>query len=126
MADETPTPDAFQQATMSQLTGVLKLLLTAAGASLVQQGILDQGTMTELSTGIAALIVAFLWMIWARRLTGILKSASAALGDKGVIIGPKAIADRLPANVVPSIEEAATVAPGLLKGAPASEPAAGL
>ncbi|MCJ2084569.1 hypothetical protein MKK88_00980 [Methylobacterium sp. E-005] len=113
MSDETPTPSAFEQATMSQATGTLKLILAAAGASLVQNGYLDQGSETEIASGIATLFVALAWVLWSRRKDGILKAASRVLGRDGAIITDQATANKLPSNVVSTMEEAEKVAPAI-------------
>jgi len=99
--DDIPTPSAFEQATMSQASGTLRLILGAAGGWLVNRGYSDQGSMNEIVSGLATLLVAFAWVLWSRRKTGILKSASRAIGSDGVIIvSDQATADKLPSNVV--------------------------
>jgi hypothetical protein len=112
MADQTPMPDAFQQATINQLTGLLKLLLMSLGTYLVQKGFLDAQSMPEIVTGVATLLVTIGWMLYARRANGILKAASNVLDGKGAIIAPQAMADK---NVVPSVEAASRV-PGITQG----------
>jgi hypothetical protein len=112
MSDDTPAPNAFEQATINQLTGVLKLLLMSGGTYLVQKGILEQQDMAEIAAGLAAVLVSFGWMIYARRANGVVKAAANVLDGKGVIVAPPAMAEKLPSNVVGSITEASRV-PGV-------------
>jgi hypothetical protein len=99
--DDIPTPSVFEQATMSQASGTLRLILAVGGTWLVNHGYGDQGSMNEIVSGLATLLVAFAWVIWSRRKTGLYKAASRALGSDGVIIvSDQATADKLPNNVV--------------------------
>jgi len=112
MSDQTPAPSAFEQATMSQATGTLKLILAAGGMWLVNHGYLDQGSETEIAGGLAALAVAWIWVLWSRRRNGVLKAAAHALDGNGVIVTDQATADKLPGNVVGSLDAASRV-PGV-------------
>lgn len=99
--DDIPTPSAFEQATMSQASGIFRLILAMGGTWLVNHGYGDQGSMNEIVSGLATILVSILWVLWSRRKTGILKSASRAIGSDGVIIvSDQATADKLPSNVV--------------------------
>ena len=105
--DDIPTPSAFEQATMSQASGTLRLILGAAGGWLIQRGYVDQGSWAEIASGIATLVVAWLWVLWSRRKTGVLKAASRAIGSDGVIIvSNQETADKLPSNVVGPLDGA--------------------
>ena len=106
MSDDIPTPSAFEQATMSQASGTLKLVLAMGGTWLVNRGYGDQGSMNEIVSGLATILVSFLWVLWSRRKTGVLKAASRVLGENGVIVTDQATADKLPSNVVGPLDGA--------------------
>ena len=95
----------------------LRVLAMVVGGFAVGHGWVSQesfDTVTEPATfaalcgGLAAIVAAG-YAIRSKTKFRILKDASKTLGDDGVIVAPPKLADKLPKNVVGSVEEAGTV-----------------
>lgn len=92
--------------TVTQISTAVRQLLLFAGGFIVAKGWVSDDQLQIIVPAVITLGVAA-YGIWKRREAGIYKSAADALGDKGVIIAPKEIAEKLPSNVVSSLAQAA-------------------
>ncbi len=81
----------------------------------------DPTTFATLLLAVATIGTAAYGVYTKTRLR-ILKDASKTLGNEGVIVAPADIADKLPKNVVPTVEEAEKVAPVRLRKHRTSRP----
>jgi hypothetical protein len=97
--------------TVTQISTAFRQLLLFAGGFAVAKGWLSDDQLQIIVPAVITVGVAA-YGVWKRRPAGLVKSAAHALDGKGAIIAPQEMADRLPGNVVGSVDAASRV-PGV-------------
>jgi O-antigen/teichoic acid export membrane protein len=97
--------------TLTQISTAFRQILLFAGGFAVAKGWLSDDQLATVVPAVVTLGIAA-YGIWKRRTAGLVKSAARAIDGTGAIIVPQAMADKLPGNVVGSVEAASRV-PGI-------------
>jgi hypothetical protein len=98
-----------------QTISAIRILMIAGGTWLGNHGYgnakdfaaVSDPAVIEAIAGLGLALGGGIWSLVSRTRIGVLKTASKVLGDKGVIVTDPETAAQLPANVVPSLAQAA-------------------
>jgi hypothetical protein len=97
--------------TLTQISTAFRQLLLFAGGFAVARGWLSDDQLQIIVPAAITLGIAG-YGLWKRRRTGLIQSAAHALDGSGVIVTDQATADKLPGNVVGTLDAASRV-PGV-------------